>query len=552
MRDLELINNYRKLDKESALFFYKLNSGFENETKLLVPDINYKAVLESELQSLINKTSDIEKPDDVFGLLQGHFMDFLLGQKVALESTYERPSRHINIFLNKFSHLTRIDSRSDIEKAEILIKIFSQADIIWEGIMSWIDNVSFIYLQELVDNCKLYINTMIIEVVRIPLYFPCLNEKQQREVVDAIKDLSAKMSYWIIFIKDLIESKGMVESGPTTEDDIIKFEETYYETLLGDVMGVNLDEILSWHEKEIENTRNEVFEIASKIKITDPVPKTMKEVNDILLKYAGPCDTPEEMFNRANKYIKRTKEGCKDYVWMPDNDICIIKNVPEQLKLSYPWGGYGGGCSHRRPLKGEMFLNNYNFKAVTDGWIKMNTVHEAYPGHHVQFVRTTLDPIPATVKIGAKSTPITEGTAHRSERIFEFVFEEDQFYPLFVAYRRHHTSVRIKADLLLRYFGKPIGEAVQLYVDELGFDRVTARGQVKAQEGMQGYFTTYYYGMKKLCDWEKEYGYDEKTYTELLFSAGRVSLETFEGFLKLDEKDKYRFLHDFSSKLQFK
>ncbi|SCY21511.1 protein of unknown function [Alkaliphilus peptidifermentans DSM 18978] len=198
-----------------------------------------------------------------------------------------------------------------------------------------------------------------------------------------------------------------------------------------------------------------------------------------------------------------------------------------------------------------MFLNNYNFKAVTDGWIKMNTVHEAYPGHHVQFVRTTLDPVPETVKIGAKSAPITEGTAHRSERLFEFVFIEDQFYPLFVAYRRHHTSVRIKADLMLRYYGKPIKDVVQLYVEELGFDRGTARGQVKAQEGQQGYFTTYYYGLKKLCDWEKKYGFNEKEFTELLFAAGRISLENFEKFLKLSEDDKHSYLNDFPSLLQF-
>lgn len=181
----------------------------------------------------------------------------------------------------------------------------------------------------------------------------------------------------------------------------------------------------------------------------------------------------------------------------------------------------------------------------------MNTVHEAYPGHHVQFVRTTLDPIPETMKIGAKSTPLFEGTAHRSEKAFEFIFGEDQFYPLFVAYRRHHTSVRIKSDLWLRYFGRPIGDAVQLYVDELDFDRKTARGQVKQQEEMEGYFTTYYYGMKKLSDWEELYGYDKKTYTELLFSPGRISLPNFEKFLKLSETDKKRLLNNYPSLLQF-
>ncbi|NLW21932.1 MAG: DUF885 domain-containing protein [Tissierellia bacterium] len=552
MRDLKLINEYRILDRDLASFFYKLHGGYQNESKLFIPDINNKGDLELELNSLQDRVNNIEKPDDVFDLVQGHFTDFVKAQKVSLENTYERPYRHIGVFLHKFSHLTRKDSRPDVEKAEILVEIYRQADDIWKGILTWIDRVPFLYLQELIDTCQLFIDTMEVEIPRIPDYFPNLNGGQEREVVDAIETLSEKMSEWIKFVKGLMEEKGMSATDSTTEEDIIKFEESYYRALLGDVIGVNLDEILSWHEEEIEKTRNEVFEIASKLKIPDPTPKSMKEVNDILLKYAGPCNSPEEMFERANEYIKRAQAGCKGYVWLPEGDSCLVKRVPEYLKTSYPWGGYGGGCTRRRPLQGEMFLNNYNYKAVTDGWIKMNTIHEAYPGHHVQFVRTTIDPIPETVKIGAKSVPITEGTAHRSERVFEFVFEEDQFYPLFVAYRRHHTSVRIKADLMLRYFGRPIGDAVQLYVDELGFDRATARGQVKAQEGQQGYFTTYYYGMKKLCDWEKEYGYDEKTYTELLFSAGRVSLETFEKFLKLSEQDKHSFLHDFASMFQFR
>jgi hypothetical protein len=550
MRDLHLVKDYRILDRDCALYSDKLKSNRIYETNLFVPDIDDKKELEKELNDLGARVENIQKPDDVFKLVNNHIGDFLAGQKVELQTYYERPYKHITIFMNTFSNLARKDSRSDFEKAEILINRFSQADNVWKGIQTWIDNVSLLNLSELIDGCRLFIDTMKIEINRLPQYFPDLNGSQQIEIQNSINVLSEKMNNWISFTEKIIDGKGMTEA--ITDDSIIKFDESYYRTLLGDVVGVNFDEILSWHEEEIEKTRNEVFEIASKIKMSGPVPTTMEGINNLLIKYAGPCDSAEEMFERANSYIKRAKEGCKDYVWMPDDDSCLVKVIPEQLKTSYPWGGYGGGCFIRRPLQGFMFLNKYNYKAITDGWIKMNTVHEAYPGHHVQFIRTTLDPIPETVKLGAKSTPITEGTAHRSERVFEFVFPEDQFYPLFVAYRRHHTSVRIKADLILRYFGRPIKDAVRLYMDELGFDRFTARGQVKAQEGQQGYFTTYYYGMKKLCDWEKQYGYDEKTYTELLFSAGRVSLESFERFLKLNKNDKKSFLNDFASLLQFK
>jgi len=546
-----LISEYRLLDRDCALFSDKIRSSRSFERTLFVPDISRKEELEKELEALKFRAACIERPDNVYSLIQSHIIDFLDEKKIELENLFKRPARYIGTFFGTFYSLVRKDSRPDDEKAEILITRYSQANEVWKGIKTWINDVSVLNIQEFISDCKLFIDTMEVEIPRVRGYFSNLDEAKTDELIKQIRNLCGRMTEWIEHAEAVAGKKGMEAPEETSDSDVVKFDEPYYRALLGDVIGVNLDEILSWHEEEIKKTRDEVFEIAGKLNIPDPFPKTMKEVSDILLKYAGPCETPEEMFDRANRYIKRTQAAARACVRLPEDETCIVTKVPEYLKSSYPWGGYGGGCPLRRPLKGEMFLNNYNYRAITDGWIKMNTVHEAYPGHHVQFVRATLDPLPETVKIGAKSVPLSEGTCIRSERVFENIFPEDPFYKLFVAYRRHHASVRIKADLMLRYFGNTIGEATKLYMDELGFDRTTARGQVKAQEGQQGYFTSYYYGLKKLCDWEKKYGIDEKTYTELLFSAGRISLGNFEKFLKLSKEDRERYLNDFPSMLQF-
>ena len=106
----------------------------------------------------------------------------------------------------------------------------------------------------------------------------------------------------------------------------------------------------------------------------------MEEVNEILFKYEGPCDTPEEMLDRANEYLKRTRALAHEYVRLPEDETCICLPVPECCKDSYPWGGYEGGDFSIRPLVGQMFLNVYNYKNVTDGWIRMNTLHEAIRG----------------------------------------------------------------------------------------------------------------------------------------------------------------------------
>ena len=335
------------------------------------------------------------------------------------------------------------------------------------------------------------------------------------------------------------------------DDATVKMDVEEYKKALKVNIGVNFDEILSWYQAETDKTRKECFDIARSLDIPENNPQTMADVNNILLKYAGPADTPDEMYALANSYIKRTRAAAHEYVWLPEDEQCLVKKVPVQLKVSYPWGGYGGGYRYKNPIVGQMFLNNFNFKAVTNGWIKINCLHEAYPGHHVQHVRSITDPIPETMKIGCKAVPLHEGTCLRTERAFEFVYAEDPFYPLFVAYRRHHTSVRIKVDLWLRYFGKTIGEAVDLYVEELGFDRNTARLQVQAHIGDIGYFTSYYYGMKKLCEWEKLYGYDKKSYTQLLFSVGGVSMENFKLYLDMTEDEKFELTHRFGSLYQF-
>lgn len=53
----------------------------------------------------------------------------------------------------------------------------------------------------------------------------------------------------------------------------------------------------------------------------------MKEVNDISLKYAGPCDTSEEMYARANVYIKRTRPVCHEFMRLPYDVICVVNET---------------------------------------------------------------------------------------------------------------------------------------------------------------------------------------------------------------------------------
>ena len=542
---------YRHLDEKSALFADYLRNARRFETDLFIPHRDSRSALEQQLAQYHQEVDDLLSPDSVFEIMKEHFSQFLASQEKVLASSYTRPARYVNNITYTVTNLSRKDSREASVRADIMLKRLKQSESVWQGIMTWLEDASATDIQELINAQAIMVETITKEAHLFPERFLGLDTRIIGALQQTVETVCQQSEVWRRVSAEILSKKGIPVLGMLPDDACIPFEESYYRSLLWNELGVDLDQLLDWYQEEIEKTRNEVFEIAAKLPITEKAPKTMKEINSILLKYAGPKNTPEEMFEAGRKYLAISRASCREHVWLPDDEVCELNPVPEQLKVSYPWGGYGGGDATRRPLIGEMFLNNYNYKAVTDGWIKMNTVHEAYPGHHVQFVRNALDETPETVKLGSRAVPLIEGTCHRSERVFLKNFPEDPFYPLFVAYRRHHTSVRIKVDLGLRYFGTPIGTGVKTFMDELDFDYRTARGQVQAMETMQGYFTCYYYGYKRLMDLEKEYRFDEKRYTELLFAAGRVSLETFEKFLSLSESDRQRYCHDFKSIIQF-
>ena len=376
------------------------------------------------------------------------------------------------------------------------------------------------------------------EIARIPAYFPGFTQTMSETLQKALETYAETLKK----MASGISPDGIDASSESREEDLarhLKMSPEEYRILLQKKLGVNLDEMSSWYEEEMDKTRDDIFAIAGSLEIREK-PQNMQDIADILFKYEPPCSSAEEMFEREREYLKRTRKVAHEYVKLPEEEQCFVMPTPECCRNSYPWGGYEGGDFRYRPLRGQMFLNQYNVKNISDGWLKLNSLHEAYPGHHVQYVRMAVDERPATVKIGTKLIPVLEGTTLRTERAFQDTYAEDKFFPLFVAYRRHHAATRIAVDLMLHCQDRSIGDAVALYQKELGLDFTTARGQVRAHESMTGYFTCYYYGMKKLTGWEKQYGFSRKDFTELLFSAGYISIDRFEEILKLTAEEQSR------------
>jgi hypothetical protein len=539
---------FRRFDAKCADLSYKLASIRKYEEEAVIPGVGERDWERSQWESLLREAEALEPADPVLSLLKDHFLEFLSARISGVDTAYRHPAYFVRAQTYFIDHLVRQDSRPASERFRVFKKRFRQFDAVWGGVVSILGTVGPDKRREVAAACNVMRKVASRLADRVGEHFGGLSYGQAQDLRDMLKRLSAKAIGWEA---EVIRGRfpapptsGYRETGPSVDRSPDELRAAY-EKILREELGVDLGELLRWHESEIEKTRHEMLEFAAKV---DDRVRTPEDVSEMLRTVAGPADNVEDMFRRMVEYVTIAKEASKQgYVDLPE-ETCLVKPTPEQCRDDYPWGGYGGGCRLRRPLVGECFLNDTNFRAVTDGWLKMMAIHECYPGHHVQFVRSVLDPLPATVAMGARSVPLTEGTAHRSEKLLEGIFPDPAF-SAFVRLRRHHTAVRIKADLHLHYFGRPVEDVVQLYIDELGFDRNTARSQVLYQERNPGYMTSYYYGMKRLEDLQAKYMPDDKEFTRSLFSVGRLSLRSFEKFLELQSPERLRFQTEFSSLL---
>jgi len=541
------------LDQDIAAFDDKLHGINGFEAKPFIPTSANRRMMQDALDALFARQQALEAPDEVFCIIKDHYADFLEGLRLSLNSVYQSPLTRLGFGGFSISALFRKDTRPDETRKMIMEARMEQYDLQFAAMFEWLDALPVDELNGLLARINNLVEVVNIEREEAGQFMALLSEAELEELIEKMRVfVDGTLVKWTSRLKEMIAGKGgIIKTEARGENDVIPLDIEGYRQAL-EAQGVSLDDILSWHESEAEKTRNECFELANSLDISEKPVTSMAQVNDILFKYAGPCDSPEEMFRRANEYVTRGTAAAREYVWLPEDADCPPQAMYRQMRSSYPWGA-GGSCSpYSRPFKGRFMLNDENYRAITDGWIKINCIHEVHPGHYTQFLRALLDPMPETFKRGAKHSCLTEGMCIRTEKLFEYIFAEDPYYPLFTAYRRHHTSVRIKVDLWLRYFGKTIGDVIELYIQELGFDRNSARIQVQAHENSNGYFTTYYYGYKKAAEWEKYYGFDKKEYTELLFSVGRVSLATFERFLKLSVEDRFSLTHEFASLNQFR
>lgn len=503
-----------QLDRRVTDLCLRFQGAYRYERVLFIPSDSNVSSLAHQAEELRAEVSAAEGD----AIWREHLLETLDVLSFRLEEDLRYPYRFLSNIVGTLNDLTSLDRRPVEERAAILADKLPQANDLFPVILQLLERLP----AERLDQVQEYARALQLVVAGA---FPIITGWGRPGLTAALKELEEETGRFL----------SRLEAGVARKEQLSDFP---FDVTLRRAYGVDLADLLSWYEEDIARKQEELAAIAARL---SPGKSPFAILDEELPAYPS----PELMFPPMQEYVQTAREASRRYISLPEGEECAVVDVPEQLKRSYPWGGFSGGNPLQGSLQGKVFLNSANYRAVTKGWLLMMALHECYPGHHAQRAKTAAGKLPESYKLGgfrmAKAVPLNEGIAHRAEEMFQDLFP-DRAFPLFVKLRQLHTAVRIKAEISLHHLGRPRDEVVGLYEKYLGFSRQSGDGQVRYGEIWPGYFCCYYYGHKRLEQLKTRYATPDPAFTELTFSCGYVSLATVEKLLSLSDGVRATYL----------
>lgn len=248
------------------------------------------------------------------------------------------------------------------------------------------------------------------------------------------------------------------------------------------------DQILAlgrtWMEEEKQNLKNLAASIAPE-----------KSVDDVtaMVKSNHPS-TFGEVLDLYKTYIKKSRAFVisNDIVTMPEGEILQVKETPAYIRYQLPLAAYMPapavgeriGYYWVTPPEDLTVLKEHNEPSIANV-----SVHEAYPGHHIQIfcsnnhphkLRWTFIPTDVYAKIVSEGAELVEGWAHYCE---EFMlhkgFVTTKEFQIIQSLQGLWRAVRIVVDVQLSRGDMSFDEAVAFFKKETKMEHYAAVAEVK-------------------------------------------------------------------------
>jgi len=205
---------------------------------------------------------------------------------------------------------------------------------------------------------------------------------------------------------------------------------------------------------------------------------------------------------------------------LPAGEHVITEDTPPAQRRSSPFGTFDSVGPNDEDMQGRLVLtpieegltpeqHEARLSAHHTAWIPIIAVHEAYPGHHAQALKSYENP--RKLRHYVRESIFSEGWGLFTEQMmFEEGFLQGDDVKLTQLRNRLWRAARVILDASLHTGQMTFDEAVDFMVEEIRFDRVAAELEVGMYTGRPTYFLGYLIGMIKIeemrAEWIEKYG----------------------------------------------
>jgi uncharacterized protein (DUF885 family) len=296
-------------------------------------------------------------------------------------------------------------------------------------------------------------------------------------------------------------------------------------------LGVNADRLYRFGSDLFEQTRRNLVDSCRELAGNDDVEALTARIQADHPPAESLLDEYRTQMLAARHFLEH-----HDLVSVPQGQQLEVVDTPVFLRQQIPFAAYmepapndpeQHGYYYVTPASDEASLGEHNRSGL------MHTcVHEAWPGHHLQFVTANLGGVSATLpRFLNPSATLYEGWALYSEQLMHeqgFLDRPEQRFLLLKD--RLWRALRIMIDVDIHTRGVSLEDAAQRLVTHLGFTPDQARAELNwyshAPTTPMGYATGWALinAVRDRVRLEQRESFDLKSFHDRLLSAGSPAL----------------------------
>ncbi|MEM2106957.1 MAG: DUF885 domain-containing protein [Candidatus Bathyarchaeia archaeon] len=296
-------------------------------------------------------------------------------------------------------------------------------------------------------------------------------------------------------------------------------------------LGLTSDELLLFAYSALEKEKAKLMETAERIKPG----ATIEEVRRIVK-----ANHPKT-FDELIQAYRRTIQEAKSFIaksgafTLPENEDVIVDETPVFMRSLVSTAAIFQPAKFDEkqvsiylitPHRDESFLQEHNYHSIPN-----TTVHETYPGHHMQGCCANMNP--SLIRL---LTPFPvefiEGWAHYCEEYMKELGFDDTPESMFEQVEDMVWRVtRIILDIKLARGEITFDEAVNYLIEQTGMDRQVATIEVNEYVEKPTYFLSYYLGKHMILKLKKDLkerlggGFDERRFHDILLYSGNLPMK---------------------------